>query len=237
MAEWQALMDPATDFAVAGLKLHWWQEEIRRWADGHALHPITRFLAPFAASRATDVRPLARCIDAAAAQVAGAPLEHAAELSSHADALYGIPLAIAASLAGTPGDRSDVRLSLAALGAAEYLARAIAGFAGEARAGRTAFAVDELLAAGIENADFLAPEPPPRLANYLHRLRRDAHRHYASAGAALGADVRPALRHVLVLAALGDNHLRAGTLPQGADFRLADLYNAWTAARRAAAAR
>jgi hypothetical protein len=45
------------------------------------------------------------------------------------------------------------------------------------------------------------------------------------------------LRHLHVLAALGLDHLHGHRSPSSADFRLADLYNAWNAARRAAAAR
>ena len=36
-AEWQALMDPATESSVAHLKLAWWQEEMQRLAAGSAL--------------------------------------------------------------------------------------------------------------------------------------------------------------------------------------------------------
>jgi len=58
---------------------------------------------------------------------------------------------------------------------------------------------------------------------------------------ALAPEQRPPLRHLLVLAALGAKHSSDGERrsgnPSGADFRLADLYNAWNAARRAAAAR
>jgi hypothetical protein len=45
------------------------------------------------------------------------------------------------------------------------------------------------------------------------------------------------LRHLAVLATLGARHLHGRKHRAGADFRLADLYNAWSTARRAAAAR
>src|SRR6202044_632097 len=45
-AEWQALMDPATEPNVAHLKLAWWQEEMQRLPPGAAAHPTNRYLAP-----------------------------------------------------------------------------------------------------------------------------------------------------------------------------------------------
>jgi 15-cis-phytoene synthase len=249
MAEWRALMDPGTEMSVAQTKLVWWGEEMGRMAAGSPVHPITRYLADFPRAAATDFVPLMRTVEAAAAQVAGAPLERGEELEAHADALYGQPLLIAALLSnatplggaaqfgGARGHRSALHGCVATLAAAEYLTRAIADYAREARAGRIPFAVDELLAAEIENNDLVAAEPPPRLRAYLNHLRQQAAGYYSNAAAALAPEQRPPQRHLLVLAALGAKHLSDGKGRSGADFRLADLYNAWNAARRAAAAR
>jgi phytoene synthase len=236
MAEWRALMDPGTEVGVAQLKLVWWREELERMAAGSALHPITRYLADFPCAAATDFALLTRSVEAAAEHVAGAPLERAVELESHADALYGTPLLVAALLGGVRSDRNAVRACVAPLAAAEYVARALADYGREARAGRILFAVDELLAAGIENDDLVAGEPPPRLQTYLNRLRQRAAAYYSTAEAALSPDGRPELRHLLVLAALGAKHLNRRKPRSDADFALADLYNAWNTARRAATA-
>ncbi len=48
-AEWQALMDPATESSVAHLKLAWWRDEMQRLAAGSAVHPISAYLAATAA--------------------------------------------------------------------------------------------------------------------------------------------------------------------------------------------
>jgi 15-cis-phytoene synthase len=247
LAEWRALMDPGTEMSVAQTKLAWWRGEMGRIAAGSPVHPITRYLADFPHAAAIDFAPLMRTVEAAAAQVAGVPLERGEELEAHADALYGQPLLIAALLSGADrvgsasGHRSALHDCVAALAAAEYLTRAIADYAREARAGRIPFAVDELLAAEIDNDDLVAAEPPPRLRTYLNRLRERAAGYYSNAAAALAPEERPPLRHLLVLAALGAKHLsdsnRRSGHPSGADFRLADLYNAWNTARRAAAAR
>ncbi len=237
MAEWHSLMDPGTEIGVARIKLAWWREELARMTDASPLHPITRYLADFPRAATTSLAPLARSVEAAAAQVAGVPLEYAAELASHADALYGAPLLVAAELGGARGEEATVRSCVAALGAAQYLARAIEDYGREARIGRIPFAVDALLAAGIDNDDLAAAAPPPRLQAYLDQLRRDAAGDFATAARALSAGERSPLRHLPVLAALGTKHLNDGKRHAGADFRIADLYKAWTAARRAAAAR
>ena len=235
MAEWLALLDPATEAEVARIKLAWWQDEMGRLAAGSPVHPISRFLANLEVAAAADWSTLVRPVAAAAAQVAGAPLERAAELQSHADALFGAPLLVAARLtgAGSPA----VQTCVTALGEAQYVARALTAYRREARAGRILFPVDDLLAAGIENDDLAARDPPPRLNAYLHRLREHAAQCFAKAAIALAPHERPPLRHLMVLAALGAKHLNASSRRAGTDFRPADLYNAWSAARRAAAAR
>jgi phytoene synthase len=250
MAEWRALTDPGTEIGVAQLKLIWWREEIDRLAAGRALHPITRYLADLPGAAAADFSTLAPSVEAAAAQVAGVPLEQAAELGAHAGALYGNPLLVAAQLGaaqlgaaqrGTaprdPGATESLRASIAALACAEYLARAIADYGREARRGRILFAVDELLAAGIDNADLAAAAPPAHLAAYLGRLHATAAGYFVQAGSALAPAERAPLRHLAVLATLGARHLNGRKHGTGAGFRLADLYHAWRAAGRAAAGR
>ena len=235
MAEWQALLDPDTEADVARIKLAWWEDEMGRLAQGSPLHPISRYLANLEGTAAFDWSPLLHSVTAVAAQIAGAPLERAVELRAHADALFGAPLLLAARLGGARSP--SVEASIAALAEAQYVARALFGYGREARAGRILFPVDELLAAGVDNDDLAARDPPPRLNAYLKRMREHAARYFASAAATLAPQERPKLRHLLVLAALGAKHLNGRARRGGTDFRLADLYNAWNAARRAAAAR
>jgi hypothetical protein len=99
------------------------------------------------------------------------------------------------------------------------------------------FAVDDLLAAGIDNDDLVAAEASRHLQRYLDELRHTAARFFTEADAALAAADRPNLRHLSVLAAVGARQSSRPGRRSDADFRLADLYNAWTAARRAARGR
>jgi hypothetical protein len=89
-----------------------------------------------------------------------------------------------------------------------------------------------LLAAGIEDGDLTASSPPQALQAYLTGLRVRAERLFSIAADGLPGGERSALRHLLVLAALGARHSRGDVKRTGA-FRPADLYQAWVTARRA----
>ncbi len=237
LAEWRALMDPDTEAAVAQLKLAWWQDEMQRLTAGAPVHPVSRYLAALPRAGDTDFAPLIGAVRAAAEHLAGAPLERGGELEAHSGALRGEPLLVAARLAAGDGEPVTSGRSVAALAAAEYLAAAIADYRREARAGRVAFPVDELLAAGIENADLTAAEPPPHLQSYLAGLRGRAAQLFAVAATELPAAERARLRHVLILAALGARNLHRPGGEADAGVRLRDLYLAWITARRATAHR
>jgi len=234
-AEWRALIDPATEREAAGLKLAWWQEEIVRLVRGAPLHPITRFLAALPGAGRTDFSMLNASLEAAAGQISGAPLERGTELESHGAALWATPLLAAAHLAQVLTGESEaaVRHAVAALGAAQYLEESVADYRRDALRGRVIFPVDELLAAGIEDADLTASTPPDRLQTYLEGLRGRAAGLFHAAAGELPEAQRAPLRHLLVLAALGAKHSQGGRKRAGA-FRPADLYEAWSTARRAA---
>lgn len=230
-AEWQALMDPATESSVARLKLAWWHEEMQRLAAHTAVHPISHYLTALPRAAAVDFSPLLAAVGAAAAQINGAPLERDTDLEPQSRALWGGPLALASRLSAEPVDEDGLRSCTGALAAAGYLSRAIRNYRREARIGRVPFAVEELLAAGIDNADLCAEQAPPHLETYLKRLREQAAGYYASAGRALSRAQQPQARHLLVLAALGRTHVQR--VPTASRAWLKDMILAWTTARRA----
>jgi phytoene synthase len=230
-AEWQALMDPATEVSAARLKLHWWAEEIERLVAGRALHPICAYLAALPRAASIDFAPLLTAVAAAAEHLSGVPLEHGADLEPQSDALWGHPLALASILAGEVPDEAALRRCTGAIAAAEVLSRSIRDYRREARAGRVPFAVDELLAAGVDNDDLAAESPPPQLVDYLGRLHARAAGYFDVAAQALPRAQRARQRHLMVLAALGRRQLdEARPLAQ---YRLKDMLLAWTTARRA----
>jgi phytoene synthase len=231
-AEWNALIDPATEPGAARLKLAWWQEEVGRLCVGTAVHPIGVYLLSLPRAGEVDFAPLAIAIDAAVAETNGAPLERGTDLESHARALRAAPLAVASRLAAADVDAAGLDRCLGSLAAAGYLARAVRDYRRDARSGRVPFAVDELLAAEIDNADLCAAEPPAQLARYLQALRARAAFGYQTAADALPVSCRSQQRHLLVLAALGSKHLaRQSTALESGGMR--DMLLAWSTARRA----
>jgi phytoene synthase len=227
-AEWNALMDPRTERSAAQIKLAWWQEEMRRLIGVGAVHPISLYLSALPGATAAAFAPLIAAIDAAALEVSGAPLELASDLSPHAQRLRANPLIVAAALSDPA---ADVNACAGELAVGDYLWRAIDEYRLEARAGRVAFAVDELMDAGIDNAALASEQPGPALGAYLAKLRERAGAHYARAAAALAPRDRNSQRHLQVLAAFGAEG-RGRSPPRG----LRALYLAWTTARHAALA-
>lgn len=233
MAEWRALTDAATEASAAQLKFAWWREEIERLTEGRPVHPISRYLAALPEARSADFASLGATIEAAAAQAAGAPLEHGSELESHSFALYATPLLVAATLAGRSAAESNAQMhgAMSALAAAQYIAASLMLYRREAGHGRVVFPVDELLAASIEDADLGAAEPPPRLQSYLDTLRERASRLFGDVAPRLSQALHAPMRHVLVLATLGAKHLKHRSPKVGA--RPFDVFLAWSTASRA----
>lgn len=225
-------MDPATESAVAHLKLAWWQEEMQRLTARSAVHPISSYLAALPGAASADFTPLLTAARAAAAQISGVPLERGADLEPQAQALWGGPLTLVSRLAGGVSDDAALSDCTRWLAAADYLARTLRDYRREARAGRVTFAVDELMAAGIDNADLAADPAPAHLQLYLGRLREQAAQNFHRATQALPRARRSADRHLLVLAALGLEHLQHHP-PTQLRRRLRDMLLAWRTARNA----
>lgn len=232
LAEWNALTDPATEASASRIKLAWWQQEIQRLIDRAPVHPICRYLAALPRAGEVDFSPLSLGIDASLAEVSGVPLEASADLEPHAWALRAAPLGLVSRLASDGLDEIGLRDCLRPLAVADHLARSARDYRRQARHGRVPFAVEELLAAGLENADLCADRPPPKLEVYLQQLRARASHSYEAAALALPAACRSRQRHLLVLAALGLKHVQrhASGLESA---RAQDMLLAWSTARRA----
>ena len=231
LAEWNALLDPATEASASRIKLAWWQEEIQRLIARAPVHPICIYLASLPRAGEVDFTPMSHAVDASLAELSGVPLEQSAELVPHAGALRAGPLALASRLA-SGGHEMHVDNCLRALAVADYLARATRDYRRQARLGRVPFPVEELLAAGVDNADLCADHPPAKLEGYLAQQRALAARSYECAARALPETCRASQRHLLVLTALGLKHLQRRTSSLESA-RLQDMLLAWSTARRA----
>lgn len=236
LAEWLALLDPATESAVAQLKLAWWQEEMARLAAGSAVHPVSRYLASQPGAAPAHFAILTEAIEAAMLELSGVPLELGADLEAHSTAFFAGPLRVASLIAtGKPDpalDTTALERSTKSLAVGQYLARALREYRRCAAGGRIPFAVDELLSAEVETNDLLLVAAPPRLQTYLEGLRLKAEAAYDGTRQEMPAGARAGLRHLLVLAALGRKQLRT---PSGGSAlsALKDMLLAWTTARRA----
>jgi phytoene/squalene synthetase len=141
-------------------------------------------------------------------------------------------MALASQLADDVRDETGLRNCTSALAAADYLSKSIRDYRRDVRVGRVPFAIDELLAAGVDNDDLATDPPPPHLRLYLDGLRKRAAQYFETAAATLPRAQRARHRHLLVLAALGRAHLnRRAPAPERR--RLKDMFLAWTTARRA----
>lgn len=232
LAEWNALIDPATEASASRIKLAWWQDEIQRLIARAPVHPICVYLVSLPGGGAADFTPLGQAVNASVAELSGVPVERSADLEPHASALRAAPLGLASRLAASVLDETGLQNSLRALAVGDYLARATRDYRREARLGRVPFAVDELLAEGIDNADLCAEQPPARLAAYLAQLQARATQSYETVAAALPAACRAQQRHLLVLAALGLKHLQRCTSSLESP-RAQDMLLAWSTARHA----
>lgn len=233
LAEWRAVMHAGTDPAVAMTKIEWWREEMRRLALARPVHPISRHLASLPGAAAVDFSPLEDAVAAAAAYVAGAPIEHAADLPDFADELIGKPLWTAALLGAPATATPELRACARAIGSAEYIVQATLDQPRAAHSGRIIFPVQELLDQGIGNEDLCAADVGTAVGAYLEQARTRAARHYGEAGLALPAPQRAPHRGLLVLAALGAHHLHARRAPGAQGLAVRDLFLAWQTARRA----
>lgn len=232
LAEWSALMDPATEPSAGRIKLAWWQEEVRRLMAGRPAHPIGAYLLSLPRADSVDLTPLAPAIDAVVAECDGAPLERASDLEPHAVALRAGPLMIASRLANAALDQVGLQECARCLAVGDFLARSARDYRRDARRGRLPFVVEELLAAGIDNADLCADSAPPQVADYLHRLRSRAQTSFGTALQAPRPQDRAALRHLLILASLGRKQAQHSSATLESP-RLQDMLLAWSTARRA----
>jgi 15-cis-phytoene synthase len=226
---------PGLDHGVAHVRLGWWREECGRCAAGRAAHPAARALLA-AAGRPVDPAGL---VATAEWDLAGATFETRAELGSYCERWASAMTAIAAQ---SVGDATFGRMFGAALKEIELLT----GLAGDARAGRLRLPLDELEEAGIDPASLAATPWPPALCRLVGTRHRAARTALAESVTALPGADQPALRGLLVWAALGvrasmraeRTALRGGSRggpPEGTRraSRLADAWQAWRAARRA----
>jgi phytoene synthase len=237
---------PGIDHHVAHARLQWWQEECERCAQGRPVHPLTRELVKaYGAPSAGVPSPLAGLrgfVDTAVWDLAGATFETRKELTAYCErwaaAMFETAAGQVVSIA--PGELGAVA-RLRALGAAVREIELLADLAREAHTGRVRVPLDELDRVGVAVSSLAKPPWPAPLAALL-RERHEALRATIREGvSALGREEQANYRGLLVWAALAwRQSARAqralpGIISPRRYHALADGWQAWRAARRAAA--
>jgi len=239
-AEVAASLAPGLEHAVAHARLAWWREECQRAEAGTAEHPLTQQLqALFAGEQRAALAGLRGFVDAATWDLASATFENRRELDAYCARWSAAAVEPFAAFALQNSARADVRSFGRALRELELLGALVP----DARAGRVRVPLAELDAAGVAPA-LLAQLPwPAALSELVRAAHRKARAALALSANALPASEQPALRALMVWAALAlaRSQRTVAALPQalpaGDHHAPLDGWRAWRAARRADAGR
>jgi phytoene synthase len=221
------------DHHVAHARLQWWSEECERCLQGRPVHPLTRELVK-ASGNSSLLAGIKGFVDTAVWDLASATFETRKELTAYCERWSAAMFETAAAAVGPSNAAARLGAAVRELELLENLAR-------EAHVGRLRVPLDELERAGVDVHGLAKPPWPAALGTLLsqrHEALRSAIRDSISA---LGREEQPRLRGLLVWAALAwQQSLRAQrALPNAIQSRryhaLADGWQAWRAARRAAA--
>ncbi|MBS0577665.1 MAG: squalene/phytoene synthase family protein [Proteobacteria bacterium] len=228
------------DHGVAHARLAWWGEECRRCAAGQSEHPLTRQLQALCTGPArAALAGLRGFTDIATWDLASASFQTRKEMNAYSERWSAALVEPFAAFAlGEPAG-APVR----SFGRALHEVELACTLAADARAGRVRAPLAELDAAGIDPGQLLQNPWQAPLASFVRSLHQRARRALAAAASALPAAQQPALRALLVWAALArQRSMRIaaalpGPLPAGDHHAPLDGWRAWRAARRADRAR
>lgn len=249
--EIRAALAPGSDHHIAHVRLAWWREECARYVGGTPVHPLTRALREACAAPSADAaraRPHpGGLIDTTAWDLAAATFATREELSGYCDRWASAVTEVAAEGA-VPEEPAEAYPAVGRGEAAKFgrsLGRPLkeidllGDLAAEARRGRLRLPLDELERIGIEPGALARPPWPAPLCRLLRARQRSSRAALARSVAELPPERQPALRGLLVWAAVAHHRsLRAeSALPRswrasGAS-RLVEVWIGWRAARLA----
>ena len=234
--EIEASLKPGLDHDVAHLRLEWWRAECARAAAGTPAHPATRAaVASLAGGDAGVLASLNGLVDVAAWDLAAATFATRRELAAYCERWAEAAIVPLVRLAAPQVERAAAR----ALGAALRQGELLAHLARDAYAGRLRLPLDELAAAGVDPARLAEPPWCDALSALLRARHAQLRTGLAAAVASLPRTAQPALRALLVWAALTSvaSHRAERRLPRAPaardDHGALDGWLAWRAARRA----
>jgi phytoene synthase len=234
---------PDIDHHVAHARLQWWSEECERCVQGRPVHPLTRELVK-ASGDSSRLAGIKGFVDTAVWDLASATFETRKELTAYCErwsaAIFETAAAGAAETVGAAVGASTAA-SVRGLGAAVRELELLENLAREARAGRVRVPLDELERAGVVIHSLAKLPWPAALGTLLSQRHETLRATIRDSISALGREEQPRLRGLAVWVALAwRQSLRTQrALPNSIQPRryhaLVDGWQAWRAARRAAA--
>jgi 15-cis-phytoene synthase len=248
---------PGLDHHVAHSRLQWWREECERTSAGQPVHPLTRALVdglrmePAGGTPLGALGGLAGFVDVAVWDLASATFETRREVIAYcgrwAAAMFtGAGIGTGGTgVATRPGAASAgaAQTDWGAAGAAIREIELLTDLAHEAHRGRVRVPLDELERIAIDPASLAKPPWPEAVAAIL-RSRHQALRGEIARGLAnLDRQQQPALRGLLVWAALAYRASQRAEralpdrLQTGRFDAISDAWSAWRVARKATVGR
>ena len=200
------VVDECSDTALARTKLDWWRGEVARLAAGDPQHPVTRALAPLAATYAITPERLNEIIDGMQMDLEQSRYLDFAGLSRYCYHVAGVVGLLAA---GIFGYRDAKTLEYAeTLGTAFQLTNIIRDVGEDARKNRIYLPMDELKRFEVPASDILNARRTDAFVALMNFQADRAEGYYDRAFAALPAEDRKAQRPGLVMAAIYRTLLR-----------------------------
>lgn len=223
-----SIPDEVNDPGIAQTKLHWWREELLRFAEGEARHPVTRLLSRYHDLIAPDaLLHMTLAIDELLQT--GNTWDNFDALYAHCLLISGTPVSLEA---GALGLNDNARAAAQQIGAAAHLSRLIANLRTDAARNRLSVPMDELARFQVTRKDLQDGTQTEGVVELLTYQTARVAALYTEALAALSSSQRYALLAWIIRARLDQARL---TGKRGADLhlRLSPLKRLWVAWRTA----
>jgi 15-cis-phytoene synthase len=232
------------DHNVAHSRLQWWREECERTAAGQPVHPLTRELVTSlgtaaSASASARLARLSGLVDVVVWDLASATFETRREFAAYCERWASAmtePLVLLSKDEGAGP-------TLSALGAAMREVELLADLAREAHRGRLRVPLDELESVHAEPSVVAKPPWPQPIAELLRSRHKTLRSEISRALGAISAEQQPALRGLIVWAALTLRLSQRVERALPTRFRaerfdgISDAWYSWRVARRATVGR
>jgi phytoene synthase len=246
------------DHQVAHSRLQWWREECERAANGRPVHPLTRGLvsaltaglaldgAAAASSAGSVAQPqavglpglagLCGIVDVAIWDLAGATFETRRELDTYCERWAA---GMIEPLVAPPPASATRTIDWPALGAAMREVELLTDLAREAHYGRIRVPLDELERANVDTRALAKPPWPNEVTEQLRARHKSLRNNIARILTDVDREQQPALRGLLVWAALASRSSRRAERALPERLRperfdaISDAWFAWRVARRA----